>query len=229
MNLSSLPAVAATAFCVTLVTAIVPNPSTIAATHISLRRGTRAAATFLGAVVVLDTLMFALLAFGFEPLLHGLGITTYLVPVPAIGLSALGLVMVAGASRLASRPAPSAADPGPRLLALCGPFAAGLVLPAANPGFWIWWSTVGTAFIHAARDWGRPGLTLVFGAYIAGVVAWYLPLLHSLHRGRRVFPAHLQRRVLVILGLAMILFGAHLAVQTLTPPAHAVEDIAHAP
>ena len=224
MPLTSIAAVAAAAFAVTLVTAIVPNPSTIAASHLALRRGPRAADAFLAGVVVLDCLVFALFAFGFEPLLHGLGITSYLVPVAAVGLTGLGLFMIAGASRLAARPEPAPAVLSPRLHGLKGPFAAGLVLPAANPGFWIWWSTVGTAFIHAARDWGRPGISVVFSAYLAGVIGWYLPLLMALRRGRQVVPAHVQRRLIVALGLGMILFGAHLAVQWLTPLAHADED-----
>jgi threonine/homoserine/homoserine lactone efflux protein len=221
--------VIAAAFLVTLVTAIVPNPSTVAASHLALRRGTRAAAAFLGAVLLLDTMVFTLFACSLEPLLHGLGLTRYLLPVAAIGLSGLGLVMVTGACRATSRPAPAAADRESRLLTMVGPFAAGLVLPAVNPGFWIWWSTVGAAFIYSARDWGRSGVVLVFAAYLSGVVAWYLPLLLALRRGGHVVPPHVQRRFLVALGVVMILFGAHLAVQSLTPSAHAVEEQAQQP
>ena len=105
----------------------------------------------------------------------------------------VGVVMAATARRggpraRSSKPAIEAEDGATAR----GPFLAGLLVPASNPGFWIWWTTVGTSFIHAARHWGEVGLGLLLLALIGGAAAWYLPLLWALSRGRQVFSERVQ-------------------------------------
>ena len=209
MNVLSLVATVASAFVVTFATVVIPSPSTVAASRYAVRRGTRAAAVFLGAVLCLDITVFLVLALGFHPFLHALGAARYLAPLAGAGLIIFGLVMVVTARRggphlhsTAALPQPE--DGGPAR----GPFLAGLLVPAANPGFWIWWTTVGTSFIHAARHWGDVGLGLLLLALLGGAAAWYLPLLWALNRGRQVFSERAQDLALVFLGFAMVGFGA---------------------
>ena len=66
MNVLSLVATVASAFVVTFATVVIPSPSTVAASRYAVRRGTRAAAVFLGAVLCLDVAVFLVLAFGFH-------------------------------------------------------------------------------------------------------------------------------------------------------------------
>ncbi len=211
MVLSSLPAIVVSAFFVTFATVVIPSPSTLAASRYAVTHGTRAAAVCLSAVVLLDIVVFFGLALGFQPILRHIGGSRYMPPVAGVLLVVAGLVMVIAAPRdvsgLVSARGKKRAD---REQALHGPFLAGLLIPAANPGYWIWWTTVGTAFIHAARHWGRLGLTLLLAGFLAGIVGWYIPLLFALHRGRQIFSAHTQQRLLVVLGLAMMGFGGFL-------------------
>jgi threonine/homoserine/homoserine lactone efflux protein len=196
------------AFVVTFVTVAVPNPSTIGASHYGVRRGARAAAMFLGAVLCLDVVVFFVLVHGLHPLLSALGAARYLKPLAGAGLTIAGLVMVVTVLRNASLPqsmrlSSDAEDRG----TAHGPFVAGVLVPAANPGFWIWWTTVGTSFIHAARPWGNVGLGLLLAAFLGGAAAWYVPLVWALSRGRQVLSERAQRVALVILGCAMVGFG----------------------
>lgn len=209
MNVMSLAAVVGSAFVVTFVTVVVPSPSTVAASRYAVRRGTRAAAVFLGAVLCLDTAVFLVLAHGFHPFLKALGVARYLMLLAGAGLTIVGLVMVVTARRGGPYPhsmrlAHGSEDHGTAR----GPFVAGLLVPAANPGFWIWWTTVGTSFIHAAHHWGGVGLGLLLLAFLGGAAAWYTVMLWALSRGRQVFSERIQDRVLVLLGLVMIGFGA---------------------
>jgi threonine/homoserine/homoserine lactone efflux protein len=212
VELTSLLAVVASAFLVTLATVIVPSPSTMAASRYAVSHGTRAAAACLSGVVVLDILVFLSLAYGFEPVLYRIGGHRYLLPAAAMLLliAGLGMILLAPrdvSTRLISARGKERAD---REQALHGPFLAGLLIPIANPGYWIWWTTVGTSFIHAARRWGNLGLTLLLTGFIAGVVVWYIPLLYALHHGRQIFSKEAQQRILVALGVGMVAFGAHL-------------------
>ncbi len=200
------------AFVVTFATVVVPSPSTIAASRFALSHGTRGAAACLGGVVTLDILVFLGLAFGLEPALYAVGGHRYLVPVAGAFLTVAGVVMIVTAprhltDRLVSDRGRQHAE---REMRLHGPFLAGLIIPAANPGFWLWWASVGTAFIHAARRFGRLGLALLLGAFLAGVLSWYVPLLLALRRGREVFSGRTQTRLLVALGIGMVAFGLHL-------------------
>jgi len=209
VNVLSLVATVASAFVVTFATVVIPSPSTVVASRYAVRRGTRAAAVFLGAVLCLDTVVFLVLAVGFHPFLHALGAAKYLAPLAGAGMMIFGLVMVVTARRGGPHLRSTAALPGSEDGGTArGPFLAGLIVPAANPGFWIWWTTVGTSFIHAARHWGDVGLGSLLLAFLGGAAAWYLPLLWALSRGRQVFSERAQDRALVLLGFAMVGFGA---------------------
>jgi len=196
------------AFIVTFLTVMVPSPSTVAASRYAVRDGTRAAASFLSAVLCLDTAVFLVLAHGFHPVLNALGAAKYVMPVAGAGLVVFGCVMVGTARKGGFHPRSKRFTPHQDLQSTAQrPFAAGLLVPAANPGFWIWWTTVGTSFIHSARHWGGVGLSLLLLAFLGGAVAWYVPLLWALSRGRDVFSERTQSRVLVALGVAMAGFG----------------------
>ncbi len=219
MSAASLPAVIFSAFVVSFVTVVVPSPITIAASRYAVARGTRAAAIFLTAVTILDVAVFSALAFGLQPLLLRIGGTRYLMPVAGFLLVIVGLGMLVLAPRDANR---LVSERGKRRAEreehLHGPFLAGLLVAAANPGYWIWWTTAGTAFIHAARHWGRLGLTLLLLAFIGGVVLWYSAFLWALHRGRTVVSPRLQKWLLVILGVALVGFGVYILFRTFFDP-----------
>ncbi|RMF81963.1 MAG: hypothetical protein D6739_08765, partial [Nitrospirae bacterium] len=155
---------------------------------------------------------FLALALGLEPVLYSVGGHRYLVPVAGAFLTIAGIVMVATAPRhLPDRLVTDRGrDRAEREMRLHGPFLAGLLIPVANPGFWLWWASVGTAFIHSARRFGRLGLALLLAAFLAGVLSWYVPLLLALRKGRAVFSRRTQTRLLMGLGVAMVAFGVHL-------------------
>ncbi len=208
---SSLVATVASAFIVTFATVVFPNPSTLAAGRATLIGGTRAAAAFLSGVLALDAIVFLVLVFGLHPVLINVGIAHVLPPIAGVALVIAGLVMVLGSRRdVRESDATAVASAPPSGPALRGPFLTALAVNAANPGFWLWWTTVGTSFIHAARHWGDMGLTLLLLAFLCGTASWYIPLLWALHRGRDIFPAKFQRRLLAWFGVALVAFGIYL-------------------
>jgi threonine/homoserine/homoserine lactone efflux protein len=208
---SSLVATVASAFIVTFATVVVPSPSTLAASRATLMGGSRAAAAFLSGVLLLDTTVFLVLVFGLHPVLINVGVAHALPPVAGLALVIAGIVMVLKSRGEERQPGPTASASGPASgPALRGPFLTALAVNAANPGFWLWWTTVGTSFIHAARHWGGMGLTLLLLAFLCGTVAWYLPLVWTLHKGREVFPAAFQQRLLAWFGVALVVFGIYL-------------------
>jgi threonine/homoserine/homoserine lactone efflux protein len=216
MGNGSLLATILSAFLVTFATVVIPSPSTVAASRLAFTHGWRAAASFLAGVVTLDIAVFCGLALGFQPFLQRVGGAAYLVPTVAAGMIIFGFAMMIRPPRLAPRDScndPPVSDRSQEPLR--GAFLGGLLVPAANPGFWMWWMTVGTSFIHAARHWGDLGLASLLAALVGGVAAWYLPLVLALRRGSALFPPRSLRRVLRLLGAALVAFGAHLLIHSL--------------
>lgn len=210
MNGLTLPlpfaALVAVAFVVSLATVAIPGPITIVATHLALERRLAGAVWFLVGTTALDAALFASLAAGAGPVLRRIGA---LPLVEIVG----GLVLLWGGLASLRRHFPSD-HMRPRLHREphrpLGYFALGLLVSAANPHYWIWWVTAGLAFVEAARAHGTPGLAWMLVALIAGVIAWYIPLLWALQRGRALLPPRVERVVVQIMGVAIVLLGVGL-------------------
>ncbi len=201
----SLPALAASAFLVSLVTAAVPGPLTLVASSLALRR--RAAAVwFLAGVTVLDVVLFVALAGGAGPLLHRIG------ALPVVEIVGGLALLWAGAAALRTPPTPSRDVPGPELAPRRDPtyFLLGVAMSAGNPQYWLWWVTAGFAFVEAARAFGTTGLVWMLTALVGGVVGWYVALLSALHHGKRLVTPRFERVIRELLGVVMILLGGGL-------------------
>ncbi|MCP3951052.1 MAG: LysE family transporter [Desulfobacterales bacterium] len=92
------------------------------------------------------------------------------------------------------------------------PVIGGMLISMANPYWWIWWVTIGFAFILefniSFENW--PRLLAFFLGHEAGDLAWYLVVSTLAFFGLR----HLNRKVyysiLALCGLFMIAFGIYL-------------------
>jgi len=199
-----------TAFIVSFVTVLVPNPSTLAASRMAMKDGLRSAEFFLAAVLGLDFLVFIILVFGFHPLMRAVGAAEYLRPIAGLGLLIFGIYMMSSSRRDAARTRELTI---PRGQIGHRPFVAGVLVPAANPGYWIWWTTVGTAFIHSVRPSGDLALLALMVSMIGGAAAWYLLLLRALAHGRKVFGPASRGAIFFTMGLVMAAFGILLLLQ----------------
>jgi threonine/homoserine/homoserine lactone efflux protein len=203
----SLPALVASGFVVSIVTVAIPGPITIVATRLGLSRHLGAAVWFLLGVTALDVVLFSALAAGAAPMLRRIGA----LPVVVV-LGGLALVW-GGVSSLSDGVEEPRRGNEIRLerRSPASYFALGLAVSAGNPHYWIWWVTAGLAFVEGARAHGAPGLAWMLAALVGGVVAFYIPLLWALHRGRALLSARAERVVTKVLGVILLLLGVMLA------------------
>ena len=84
----------------------------------------------------------------------------------------------------------------------------------SNPYWWIWWATVGSAFMVQYRiGWGSwPLLAAFFVGHEAGDLAWYLTVSSLMHWGRRRISPRFYRGILGGCGIFIIAFAIYLAV-----------------
>lgn len=205
----SLPALVASAFLVSLATVAVPGPITIVASRLALTHRTPAAVWFLVGVTCLDVALFAALAAGAAPALRRIGALPIVEVVGGLALlwGGVSAIRVKPAPRKKKRRLEEADARSP-----VGDLALGLAVAAGNPHYWIWWVTAGLAFVEAARSHGRAGMAWMLGALIAGVVAWYIPLLWALHRGRSLLSPRAETLVTRGMGVVLVVLGAGLTI-----------------
>ena len=92
--------------------------------------------------------------------------------------------------------------------AASNPYIAGALTSVANPYFWIWWMSIGSALVLAEL---REGLLLAMIFMIGHWGAdygWYTFVSTSLHRGRTFLSEANYRRTLALCGAFLVLFGA---------------------
>ena len=92
------------------------------------------------------------------------------------------------------------------------PVIGGILISMANPYWWIWWVTIGFAFILefniSFENW--PRLLAFFLGHEAGDLAWYLVVSTLAHFGLRHLNRKIYYSILALCGLFMIAFGIYL-------------------
>jgi threonine/homoserine/homoserine lactone efflux protein len=215
MSLASLWIVLSFSFVVALSGAVMPGPLltyTVAKTVASPRRGFLTGLWVTLGHAVLEAALILALLLGLSELLR---LRAVLLVLGTVGCAVL-LYMGAGLIRDALRrktpdfdpESPGKASPLRRL----PPVLGGALVSMSNPYWWIWWVTVGSAFmlrfdLSLAR-W--PALTAFFVGHEAGDLAWYLTVSSLLYWGRRRLAGGAFRVLLLVCGVLIIAFGLYL-------------------
>jgi threonine/homoserine/homoserine lactone efflux protein len=88
------------------------------------------------------------------------------------------------------------------------PFLTGVVLTAANPYFLLWWATVGLALATDAVSLGIVAFVLFALLHWLCDLIWLEILSFGSYTGTEVMGGRLQQIVLVVCGVALLVFGA---------------------
>jgi threonine/homoserine/homoserine lactone efflux protein len=199
----SLPALVAMGFFVSLATVLIPGPVTLVASRLTITRSVVTAVWFLLGAVAVDVVLFSALAAGMAPVLRRIG------ALPVVELVG-GLALVWGGfsslrdtpdSRQSTVEVNGEQRSVPRLMLL------GALLSLGNPHYWLWWVTGGLAFVEAARAHGEPGLAWMLAALIGGVVAWYIPVIWAVHRGKVLLSKRAEHWVMVAIAGVLLALG----------------------
>jgi threonine/homoserine/homoserine lactone efflux protein len=221
MDLQGLWLVLFLSFVVALSGAVMPGPLftyTVAKTVQSRRRGFLVGLWVTLGHAALEALLIVGLLAGVSELL---GNQVVLRVVGGLGCLLLlymgvGLLRDAIRRRVPELAGPSSADSAVRGTGLQRLPAAlgGVVVSMSNPYWWIWWATVGSAFMVQYRIGWRtwPLLVAFFVGHEAGDLAWYLAVSSLLYWGKRRLSARLYLGILAACGVFIIAFAVYLAV-----------------
>ena len=97
------------------------------------------------------------------------------------------------------------------------PVIGGIMISMSNPYWWVWWATIGLAFMIqfdiTFKTW--PKLIAFFLGHEAGDLLWYFLVSCLTFFGMRHLNKKTYYAVLVCCGLFMILFGLYLGISPL--------------
>jgi threonine/homoserine/homoserine lactone efflux protein len=87
------------------------------------------------------------------------------------------------------------------------PVLAGIVVSLSNPYWTIWWATIGITYVIIGLEFGLPGIVVFFAGHILSDFVWYTLVSVGIARGRRWLSDRTYRGLIVVCGIALILFG----------------------
>ncbi len=186
------------AFTIGLTGALAPGPTLVATINSSLQRGWTMGPKVAAGHALAEVVIFLLIVKGLAAVAEEeTGI------VAAVGGSALilfGLLTLKG-SKTATM---EISEKG----ATSNPYLAGALTSVANPYFWIWWLSVGSALVLAElRESIVFAMIFMIGHWGADF-GWYTLVSTSLDRGRTLLSEANYRRTLALCGAFLVLFGA---------------------
>lgn len=137
-----------------------------------------------------------------------LGLATVALPYTSViaGIGGIALVVFGALTIAGSRQATMTTSP---IQPVANPYLAGLVTSAANPYFWIWWLSIGSAMVIAGLEGGLIlAVAFMIGHWTADSV-WYTLVSSGVSRGRSFLSDTAYRKIMIFCGIFLILFGIY--------------------
>ena len=196
-------------FLIGLTGALAPGPTLVATINSSLAGDWTTGLKISLGHMAAELVLFILIVMGFAAV--ALPYMSAVAGIGGLALIAFGILTIAG-SRKASISLPQG-QPGPA----ASPYAAGLMTSAANPYFWIWWLSIGSAMVIA----GLEGGLVLAGAFMIGHwsadTGWFTLVSAGVSRGKTILPDTAYRRLNAVCGVFLILFGGYYLSRLLMP------------
>jgi threonine/homoserine/homoserine lactone efflux protein len=189
----------AIAFTIGLTGALAPGPTLVATVNSSLKDGWTAGPKVAAGHALVEILIFLLIIGGLADVMQEYS--------RAIALAGgLALIIFGFMTVLGSRSATLAAPQGQ---IIGNAYLAGIITSAANPYFWIWWFSIGSALVLSGLHSGVIMAALFMIGHWFADFGWLILVSISLDRGRSILSERSYRRILGICGGFLVCFGIY--------------------
>jgi threonine/homoserine/homoserine lactone efflux protein len=194
----------AMAFTIGLTGALAPGPTLVATVNSSLKSGWTAGPKVALGHALVELFVFLLIVLGLAAAAQQY--SHFIAVLGGLALIAFGLLTVKG-SKKASLTA-SASNTAQN------PYLAGVLTSAANPYFWIWWLSIGSAMVIDGLRGGLILASLFMIGHWGADFGWYTLVSASLDKGRSVLSEVNYQRILALCGCFLIVFGLYYLTRT---------------
>jgi len=215
MTLSALWLIFSLSFVMSLSGALMPGPMltyTIARAVRSGRGGWLLGPRVVIGHAALEALLLFGLALGVVEFLHAPLATKIIGVTGAILLAWMGIGLIREAVRGRALDLQAGSRREGALVSQIHPALAGTLVSLSNPYFWVWWITIGSAFLVrfdvTLQRW--QALLAFYLGHELGDFGWYTAVSTVLHLGRRSIPPVVTTVILGACGVIIIGFGAYL-------------------
>jgi threonine/homoserine/homoserine lactone efflux protein len=195
-------------FVIGLTGALAPGPTLVATINASISGDwTTGLKVSLGHAIV-ELFLVILILLGLATV--ALPYTTVIAGIGGIALVIFGILTIKGSRKATMRTS--------EVQTIANPYMAGLVSSAANPYFWIWWLSIGSAMVIAGLE---GGLALA-GAFMVGHwsadIAWFTLVSTGVSKGKTLFSDTVYQKIMGLCGIFLIVFGVYYLSRLLLSP-----------
>ncbi len=189
----------AMAFSIGLTGALAPGPTLVATINSSLKEGWTAGPKVAAGHALVEVLVFLSIVGGLSTVMQ-----QYSRSVSIAGGLALIVfgIMTAKGSLSATLVVPEGQVIG-------NAYLAGIITSAANPYFWIWWLSIGSALVLSGLHTGAIMAAVFLIGHWSADFGWYTLVSISLDRGRSILSERSYQRILGICGVFLVCFGVY--------------------
>ena len=187
------------AFTVGLTGALAPGPTLVATVNSSLECGWTAGPKVAAGHALVEVLVFLIIVGGMAVVMQQY--SHYIALIGGLALIAFGILTVKE-SRGAKMVSPEGQIVG-------NPYLAGVLTSAANPYFWIWWLSIGSAMVIDGLRGGIMMAALFLIGHWFADFGWFTLVSTSLDRGKGILSEANYRRILAACGGFLMLFGLY--------------------
>jgi len=186
-------------FGVGLTGALAPGPVLVATINSSLRGGWIMGPKLVAGHALVELGIFVMILLGVSVAMDKYA--SYIAEIGGIALILFGILTL-----LDSR---SATMTGSNKQAISNPYLAGILTSAANPYFWIWWFSIGSAFVLEGLRSGLLLASVFMVGHWGADFGWYTLVATSFSRGKHILSEKRYRIVLAFCGGCLVIFGLH--------------------
>ena len=185
--------------------ALAPGPTLVATINASISCDWKIGPKVVVGHMIAESVIFLLIVLGLATL--ALPYTSAIALIGGIALIAFGALTIAGSRRATLN--------GPVTGTVSNPYLAGLVTSVANPYFWIWWLTIGSAMVIAGLSGGIVLAAVFMVGHWCADLGWFTLVSAGVSQGRTILSDTTYRWIMGACGVFLILFGAYYLVKIL--------------
>ncbi|MFA5221967.1 MAG: LysE family transporter [Methanoregula sp.] len=179
--------------------ALAPGPTLVATINASITGDWKIGPKVTAGHMIAESVIFFLIVLGLASL--ALPYTAAIATIGGLALIVFGALTLAGCR--------GASLSGPVTGTVSNPYVAGLVTSAANPYFWIWWLTIGSAMVIAGLAGGIILAAVFMVGHWCADLGWLTLVSTGISRGKTILSDTWYRRIMGACGVFLILFGAY--------------------
>jgi len=187
------------AFALGLTGALAPGPTFVATVNASISGGwTTGPKVTLGHMLA-ELALFILIVFGLAAV--ALPYTPVITVIGGIALVIFGALTLGGSRNVSIQNTPSGI--------VTNPYLTGLVTSLANPYFWLWWLSIGSAMVIAGLEGGFVLAGIFMVGHWCADLGWYTLVSYGISRGTVFLSDRTYQIIMALCGIFLVLFGAY--------------------